>query len=145
MIKTSIITRPYRPERIHFASFLMAALSWRGGCDPLGSLRLETSNSETRSQPAAPLGQRYLTDARTDSRSLGQRIRVQWWPLARAMVPGGSRNPAVKQATMSTRASGTFEVKLTPQASGNGSRGCWPRPDDHRDKPFHGDLDATSQ
>ena len=56
-------------------------------------------------------------------------------------VAGAQANPSSNEVTMTTRASGSFEVKLAPQATEAG-------PTVGRmsiDKQFHGDLEATSK
>jgi uncharacterized protein DUF3224 len=58
---------------------------------------------------------------------------------AQAPVPGG-----VKEAAVSTHASGTFEVKLAPQAAYDKDEGST-LARMSIDKQFHGDLEATSK
>jgi hypothetical protein len=52
--------------------------------------------------------------------------------------------PHATIAEMTTRASGTFEVKLTPQATEDAGSGIT-RARMSIDKQFHGDLEATSK
>jgi len=54
-------------------------------------------------------------------------------------VPGAAR----KEAVMTTRASGTFDVKLTPQTAEDKAETPMGRLS--IDKQFHGDVEATSQ
>jgi Protein of unknown function (DUF3224) len=53
------------------------------------------------------------------------------------------QTPAQKGTAMMSRASGTFEVKLTPQKSGDAADAAVGRMT--IDKQFHGDLTATSR
>jgi hypothetical protein len=62
---------------------------------------------------------------------------------------GDAQNPAVAQATptqekvATSHASGTFDVKLTPQAAEDGADAGWGRMS--IDKQFHGDLEGSSK
>src|ERR1700675_2372717 len=55
--------------------------------------------------------------------------------------PAGQAAPA-KEEVVSNHASGTFEVKLTPQAAEDGDAGLGRM---SIDKQFHGDLEGTSK
>ncbi len=59
---------------------------------------------------------------------------------AQTPVPGA----VLKDLAMTTRANGTFEVKLTPQAPDDGTTAAGAGRMDI-DKQFHGDLEATSR
>ncbi len=63
---------------------------------------------------------------------------------AYAQTPSPVSGAARKEAVVTIRASGTFEVKLTPQASADIAEGT-PLGRLSIDKQFHGDLDATSK
>ncbi len=62
------------------------------------------------------------------------------WPQVRARVPSAVH----KGAVMPTHASGTFEVKLSPDATDDKAEGTIPGRMSI-DKRFHGDLEATSK
>ncbi len=57
-----------------------------------------------------------------------------------AQTPSPVPNPAQKSAAMPTQASGTFDVKISPQPPDDSALGRM-----SIDKQFHGDLEATSK
>jgi hypothetical protein len=61
--------------------------------------------------------------------------------LGHAQDPPAHAAPA-KEKAVTTHASGTFDVKLTPQAAGDGDAGLGRM---SIDKQFHGDLEGTSR
>ena len=63
---------------------------------------------------------------------------------AYAQAPAQVSSAARKEAVLTIRASGTFEVKVTPQASADIAEGT-PLGRMSIDKQFHGDLEATSK
>jgi hypothetical protein len=63
---------------------------------------------------------------------------------ALAQAPTPSPIPTVKKEPMTTRATGTFDVKLTPQGADDKSEAA-PVGRMTIDKQFHGDLEGTSK
>jgi hypothetical protein len=57
-----------------------------------------------------------------------------------AVCPGYTQTPVQKEKVVTTRATGTFEVKLTPQSAKDDPVGRM-----SIDKQFHGELEATSK
>jgi len=62
---------------------------------------------------------------------------------ARAQTASPSPNPVPKREAMTARATGTFDVKLTPATEGKGEASPLGRMT--IDKQFHGDLEGTSK
>jgi hypothetical protein len=83
----------------------------------------------------------------------GFRIRVRWIALVSACVLaslcwGGAQNQSAmgspaKEKVVTSHASGTFDVKIVPQAGEDASDGSIKRMS--IDKQFHGDLEGTSK
>ena len=89
------------------------------------------SSMQSRFRAAAGVVASILLCLRGDSSANAQ---------AQSPVPGAVQ----KEALVTTRASGTFEVKLSPLATGDTAEGS-PLGRMSLDKQFHGDLEATSK
>jgi hypothetical protein len=63
--------------------------------------------------------------------------------LGRAQNPPPAQDPPAKEKVVTSHASGTFDVKLTPQAVEEGADAGLARMS--IDKQFHGDLEGTSR
>src|SRR5258708_5599092 len=62
--------------------------------------------------------------------------------LARTQNPSAQQSAGTKEKVLTNHASGTFDVKLTPQADDGGDAGVGRM---SIDKQFHGDLEGTSK
>lgn len=79
-----------------------------------------------------------------EMRFLGAWLFLGAASAASAQAQSSNPGPSRKEAVVAQRASGTFNVKLTPQPAADGPEGSMMG----RlliDKQFHGDLDATSK